>query len=154
MPGNRLLDLYEAHLLVDIQLFPGIQDVLDYLQQNQITWGIVTNKPQRFTQPIVNGLQFSPAPGTVICPDHVSQTKPHPEPLLKACEQLSVEPAHTLYIGDHIRDIEAGKNANMRTVGCTYGYLPPSEEPGHWQADHLIDTANQLIHIIEQYQSS
>lgn len=148
---NRLLTLYSNNLVVDTRLFDGMQEVLEFIAANKLSWGIVTNKSSTYTLPILKTLNIQPAPVSIVCPDHVSQTKPHAEPLLLACQQANCSPEEGLYIGDHLRDIDCGKNAGMPTVAVSYGYIDESDNPKNWKADHLVDTVSELKNIIQQY---
>ena len=148
---NRLLEIYQGNLADKTALFDGMQDVLNFIGEQNLAWGIVTNKSSLYTLPILDALNLSPVPGAVICPDHVSQTKPHPEPLLLACEQIGCQPHEGLYVGDHLRDIDCGKNAGMPTVAVSFGYIAEGDDPQSWQADHLVDSAIQINDIIKQY---
>ena len=82
---------------------------------------------------------------TLVCPDHVNRGKPHPEPLQLACRQIDSSPANSVYIGDHRRDIEAGKNAGMATIAVHYGYIDQQDPPGDWDADYEVQSVEQLI---------
>lgn len=146
---KRMLDLYLEHLDVDSQLFFGMSDCLEWLEQNQIPWGIVTNKPELYTTPVMQGLGLSKRAATVICPDHVTHKKPHPEALLLACQQIGCAANDSIYVGDHIRDIEAGNHAEMTTIAATYGYLAEDENTHAWQADHYINCASKLKPLLQ-----
>lgn len=145
----RMLELYLQHLDVDTQPFPGILSLLHWLGEQQIPWGIVTNKPECYTTPIIQGLNLQPAPGTVICPDHVQQKKPHPEALFLACKALHCTPEHSVYIGDHRRDIEAGLRAGMHTIAVSYGYLDEGEDINSWNSHFRVDHASDIRPILE-----
>lgn len=148
---NTLLDAYEQRLAVDTCLFPGMDTILAWLEQHDLPWGVVTNKPSRFTLPVLAGLGLSDRVGPVICPDHVSQRKPDPEGLLMACEQAQAPAATSIYVGDHARDIEAGRRAGMTTVGALFGYVDADEDPCDWRADHYIEHAEQLLPLLQQH---
>jgi len=146
---SELLDIYLDHLAVDTVLFPGMEEVLAHLEQQQIPWGIVTNKPRRFTEPLLVGLNLDRRCQVTVCPDDVAQRKPHPESLLKAAKTIQAVPEKAFYVGDHERDIVAGRAAAMKTVAARYGYIAdPLEIPG-WQADHIIDHGNELLALIQ-----
>lgn len=142
---KTLLASYHANPAANTQLFPGMSEVLNALDEANIPWGIVTNKPERFTTPILQHLGLNKNAKTVICPDHVSERKPHPEGLLKAAAELGVAPEQCCYIGDHLRDIEAGRRANMATIAVTYGYLHDAEDPQSWNADAYAEHAEELL---------
>lgn len=145
---NRFLDRYADHLAVDTTLFPGMDELLGALDARGIPWGIVTNKPSRFTYPVLEGLGLSARVGPVICPDDVSQRKPDPEGLLMAAAQAGVDPLRCIYVGDHDRDIAAGRNAGMTTIAVLFGYIDAGENPADWNADHYVDHAHELITLL------
>jgi 2-phosphoglycolate phosphatase len=148
---KRLLEIYAEQLGVSTRPFPGIQEALSFMASRDIPWGIVTNKSHTYTQPILKALALDPAPQTVICPEDVTKTKPHPESLLLACKQLNCDPCDVIYVGDHQRDIDCGKAAGSRTVAAAYGYVGEGICASEWQADHLIQSAHELREIIELY---
>lgn len=147
---DRLLQFYSEHLAVHTTAFPGIDSVLDYLQANAIDWGVVTNKPSAYAEPLLNTMGFEPPAGVLVCPDHVTHAKPHPEPLLKAATHLGCAATRCFYVGDHRRDIEAGTAAGMRTVAALYGYIDPADPAQHWGADFSIEQPQQMIDILQQ----
>ncbi|SFM44043.1 HAD family hydrolase [Marinobacter zhejiangensis] len=146
---TAFLDLYETGVAEETVLFPGIAELLDWLDQQTIPWGIVTNKPERFTAPLLTALALDTRCAAVICPDHVSQRKPHPESLLLACKQIGVDPTSGIYVGDHVRDIEAGRNAGMSTIAVRYGYIEHPDEVEHWRADQVAETVSDLTNLIQ-----
>lgn len=147
---QRFLDLYLEGLAVDTSLFPGLESLLQKLEANNIPWGIVTNKPVRYTTPLLQQLGLSERCAIAICPDHVENRKPHPEPIFKACEFINARPDNTIYVGDHQRDIESGNNAGNLTIAVTWGYIPPDQNPNNWDADHVFDSAEELTRLIHQ----
>ena len=149
----EFLDRYEEHLAVDSCLFPGMDAVLDWLETRAIPWGIVTNKPVRFTEPLVEQLGLGHRCSVVVCPDHVTQRKPHPESLLLAGQRLGVDIRRGVYVGDHLRDIQAGQEAGMLTVAARYGYIEEPEKLAQWNADLVIDDAWGLLKWLEGAQS-
>ncbi|MDP5209735.1 HAD family hydrolase [Microbulbifer sp. 2205BS26-8] len=149
---QRLLDLYLAHLAEKTIPFPGIEALLNTLLANNISWGIVTNKPEAFTVPLMQAFNYLPPPAAVICPDHVNQPKPDPEAIFLACTKIGCDPSEAVYIGDHKRDIVAGQRAGMPTIACNYGYIDVTENPASWGADHLIQSAAEIWPLLrEQY---
>lgn len=148
---KRLLEIYSQQLAEATRPFPGIQETLDFLAERGLPWGIVTNKSHLYTQPILAALDLQPPPASVVCPEDVTHTKPHAEPLLLACQQMDCCPTKVLYVGDHQRDIDCGKAAGSRTVAAAYGYLDQGCDPSEWQADHLIHSAHDLLGIVEYY---
>lgn len=145
---QEFLGYYFERLTENTRLFPGMEAVLSRLADQNKPWGIVTNKPAKFTNGILENLWLPCSPGTVICPDHVRKTKPDPESVLLACEQLRVDPQHTVFVGDHLRDIEAGLNAGCVTVSAAYGYIDSKENPEDWGGHYLINHAFELNSIL------
>ncbi|MBV8666102.1 MAG: HAD-IIIA family hydrolase [Burkholderiaceae bacterium] len=142
------LDNYESALAVETTLFDGVPALLDHLQAAGLDWGIVTNKAARFTDALVSqiGLQHA---ACVISGDTTPHTKPHPAPLLEAAQRLGVAPQDCWYVGDDLRDIQAGQAAGMHTVAAAWGYCGHSE-PLNWGADVLADSPLQLISLLDR----
>jgi phosphoglycolate phosphatase len=141
---GRFLSCYEAGLCRESRLFPGIPELLAAMERAGVPWGIVTNKPGWLTEPLLGALGLGGRAGTVISGDTLPHAKPHPMPLLHAARELGVEARGCIYVGDNIRDIEAGRAAGMRTVAATWGYIPDDDDPAAWQADALLDDALSL----------
>jgi phosphoglycolate phosphatase len=139
---------YQSNMAVHSTLFDGIPDLLDGLAAAGMAWGIVTNKPARFTDPLVPQIGLAHA-GCVISGDTTPHAKPHPAPLLEAARRLDIDPTHCWYVGDDQRDIEAGRAAGMITVACNWGYCG-SIDPATWGADYLLDTPRQLLEMLRE----
>lgn len=142
---DTLLGRYEQELAVDSGLFTGLDDALLSLEQKGIPWGIVTNKPSRYTDPLLAGLNLAQRCAVAICPDQVTHRKPHPEPILTACKKIGADPLRTIYVGDHARDIEAGKRAQNYTVAAAWGYLNAGEKAEDWEADVTLQTPSDFV---------
>lgn len=146
---DRLLDLYRDNLSKRTRLFPGMADVLDALEQNDIIWGICTNKPGWLTDPLVAALGLDGRAACVVSGDALPERKPRPEPLWHALELCGGRAAErSLFVGDAERDIDAGRAAGMGTVAALYGYIEPDEEPDAWRADHYIEEPRDLLTIV------
>lgn len=150
---QEFLDLYEQDICVDSCLFEGLDDLLKSLENRGILWGIVTNKPRYLAENLLAKLNLADRCAVLVCPDDVKNTKPDPEPMFLAVDRLNqtfgtnIKCENCIYVGDHIRDIEAGNSANMRTILAGYGYIPP-EDKGDlmaWGADEMIHSVAQLI---------
>ncbi|SFM60025.1 phosphoglycolate phosphatase [Halopseudomonas yangmingensis] len=144
------LQRYAAQLAMHTRLYPGIAELLDWLDAEGLPWGVVTNKMSRFSIPLLQAMQLDRRCASLVCPDQVSQPKPHPEPLFKACSEMRVTPQHCVFVGDHRRDIEAGRAAGMRTAAALYGYLSSDDPPATWQADHSVQHAAELLPWLQQ----
>jgi phosphoglycolate phosphatase len=137
---EEYLALYTANLCLHTTLFPGIAELLAALEARNISWGVVTNKPARFTNPLLELLGLSKRAASIISGDTCSHPKPHPEPLLCAAREIGVAPQSCLYVGDAERDIEAARAAGMSALIADYGYLSAEDRPETWGADGRIDT--------------
>ncbi|MEQ9546436.1 MAG: HAD-IA family hydrolase [Marinobacter sp.] len=146
---TAFLDLYEEGVAIETRLFEGMDGILRDLESRDIPWGIVTNKPVRFAAPLVAALGLAQRCAVVVCPDHVTHRKPHPEALHLACEHIGADPAKGIYVGDHERDIEAGRNAGMKTIAVRYGYIEEPETVDLWQADLVADTVQDLAKLLQ-----
>ena len=139
---------YENALLVNSKLFEDIDHLLDLMDQAKLPWGIVTNKSQRFTNPLVELMGLNQRSISTVSGDTTPHSKPHPEPILHAAKLANIDPTKSLYVGDDIRDVIAGKAAGMKTVAAAYGYCGCKEPPEAWGADYLINTPLELVEII------
>lgn len=145
---QEFLDLYEADICVDSRLFDGLDELLSTLESRSIAWGIVTNKPRYLAEQLLTKLNLQTRCSVLVCPEDVQNAKPDPESLLLASKTLKIASENCLYIGDHSRDILAGKLANMPTVAVRFGYIVPNENIEDWGADYIIDTPKQLSDFI------
>lgn len=150
---QQFLDDYEAEICVDSCLFDGLEAVLVSLEQQGVPWGIVTNKPRYLAEQLLSKMQLDERCAVLVCPDDVSRSKPDPEPMYLALEKLGIPrgaAACVVYVGDHIRDIEAGNAAGMPTVLAAYGYIPPEDQKNlkKWGADYITETPEQLSKLL------
>lgn len=141
-------DRYQSAMWLHTSLFEGIQELLDGIEQAGMSWGIVTNKPARFTDPLVPNIGLAHA-GCIVSGDTTPHAKPHPAPLLEGARRLGLAPEQCWYVGDDLRDIEAGRAAGMVTVACGWGYCG-SIEPSTWGADYLVDSPAHLMQTLRE----
>lgn len=144
----EFLEAYAADISAESSLFDGVEEVLTTLERNGQPWGIVTNKPEHLTWPLLDALGLTQRCASVVAGDTTTERKPHPLPIFHACEQMAVKPENGLYVGDAERDIQAAKAANMPSVAALYGYIEASEKPAEWQADTSISSADELLSLI------
>ena len=142
---QKLLDIYQHNIAVHARLFDGMDALLEFIEQQGMNWGVVTNKPAWLTDPLMRELQLSQRAACIVSGDTLEQSKPHPAPLLHACEQAGSEAAHCVYIGDSARDIEAGKRAGMATITALFGYIGEQDKPHEWGADAEVHHATEII---------
>lgn len=142
------LDRYAQRVCEESTVFDGLEALLDCLDREGRLWGIVTNKPERMTMPLLEGLDLAHRSACTVSGDTLPRRKPDPAPMLHACDIGGMEPRQTIYVGDAARDIEAGQGAGMGTIAVAYGYITDDDDPARWGA-HLIaaDTA-ELAQIV------
>ena len=144
---TEFLDNYAARIAEHTVLFHGMQELLSALEQRGICWGIVTNKPERFTDALVPLIGLGHA-ACVVSGDTTPHAKPHPEPLLEAARRIQLDAESCWYVGDALRDIQAGKAAGMPTVAAAWGYCGHTE-PHRWEADVIATTPVSLIALLD-----
>lgn len=145
---NEFFANYEKALLVDSKLFDGIADLLDQMDAARLPWGIITNKSERFTDPLTDLMGLRQRAISTVSGDTTPFSKPHPEPILHATRSSNIDPIQSIYVGDDIRDVLAGKAAGMKTVAAAYGYCGCKEPPEAWGADYIINNPLELLQII------
>lgn len=144
-----MLDFYQNNIAEHSVFFDGIPETLTAIEAQGLKWGVVTNKRERFTNPLMEALNMTDRSACIISGDTTANPKPHPEPMLAACKQAGVDPKECVYIGDASHDISAGKSVQMRTLAAVYGYLKPDDKPESWGADALIAAPPQILDWIE-----
>ncbi|MEN8205009.1 MAG: phosphoglycolate phosphatase [Pseudomonadota bacterium] len=142
---KRLLAVYRENISRHTTLFPGMDAVLQEIEQRGLNWGVVTNKPGWLTDPLLKDLQLYDRATCVVSGDTLQERKPHPAPLLHACTLANSLPEQCLYVGDAQRDIEAGENAGMYTMVALFGYFTDEDQPHTWGASHTIDEPAELL---------
>lgn len=149
---QRFLDLYGEDIAVDTDLFQGMYPLIEDLESHNIPWGIVTNKPRGLSESLLQALNLSERCAVLVCPEDVTHTKPDPEPMYLAASHLQIDPKQIIYVGDHPRDIDAGRNASMYTILAAYGYLPLEHKDNldAWQADCIVNNVTELHQIINK----
>ncbi|BEV71324.1 MULTISPECIES: HAD family hydrolase [unclassified Paludibacterium] len=142
---QRFLAHYDLHLTDRTRLYDGVVELVAALDERGLKWGIITNKPMRFTDRLLPSLPFPVPPAVVVSGDTVGVAKPDPRPMHHATQQIRIDPQHCLYVGDAERDIQAGRNVGMRTALASWGYIADSDRPLEWGADIVIDSPLELL---------
>ncbi len=142
---QRYLDIYQRNICIDSSPFNGIEAVLDHIERNGLNWGVVTNKPGWLTIPLMDSLQLVQRAATIVSGDTTENSKPHPDPMHHACDEARSKSDECMYVGDARRDIEAGKNAGMKTLVANYGYIESNEDVNTWGADAIINTPEEIL---------
>ncbi len=144
---DEFLAVYAENLCRETRLFAGIPELLDRLEARALPWGVVTNKAERFTLPLLDSLKVRSRSACVIGGDTTGEIKPHPEPLLAASRAIGLAPRSCIYVGDDRRDVEAGQAAGMKTAIAKWGYLN-GRDPENWNADHMIEAPRDLLRLL------
>jgi phosphoglycolate phosphatase len=146
---EEFLQLYADNICRHSRPFPGILDLLAELDARGLKWGVVTNKPARFTEPLMSILDLAERAACIVSGDTCPQPKPHPAPMLAAAELCGAAPAQCLYLGDAERDIQAARAAAMPALVAAWGYLDSADQPHTWgahaQIHHPLETLDYLI---------
>ena len=144
---EEFLGIYADNLCRETRLFPGMAELLDELERRAVRWGVVTNKAERFTHPLLELLGVRSRAACIVGGDTTGRIKPDPAPLLAASERIGVAPEHCVYLGDDRRDVEAGRAAGMKVVLAKFGYLN-GNDPETWGADAMIDRPQELLQYL------
>lgn len=140
---------YETRMLLHTRAFTGVDDLIAALRDRGLSWGVVTNKSKRFTEPLTAAMPLFASAGAIVSGDTTPHAKPHPEPLFEAARLLGIEPSHCIYVGDDERDIVAGRAAGMRTVAAAYGYMGEQADAVRWMADAIIANPMALLQLLD-----
>ncbi|MBA4256697.1 MAG: phosphoglycolate phosphatase [Polaromonas sp.] len=146
---TEFLNNYQSAMTVHTRAFQGVDELLGALNTNTMPWGIVTNKAERFTLPLVSSMAVLSPSKVVVSGDTTPHAKPHPEPLFEAARRLGLTPGECLYVGDDERDIVAGRAAGMPTVAALYGYLGAKTDVSAWGADYFIEHPSHLLKLLD-----
>jgi phosphoglycolate phosphatase len=146
----EFLERYQQGCAVHTRLYDGMEALLRDIEKAGLVWGVVTNKPVRFAEPIMQQLKLAERSRVLICPDHVTRSKPDPEPLVLACKTLGVDPSRVLFVGDDLRDIESGRDAGTKTAAVRYGYIHPEDNPNNWGADVVVSHPEELREVLDR----
>ena len=144
----RFIELYRLHINRESKLFGGIENVLQTIEKSGSKWGVITNKPAFLTDPLMQALNLSQRASCIVSGDTTAHSKPHPDPMLFACNVAKVKPENCLYIGDAQRDIEAGNVVNMDTLIAHYGYLKSTDRPETWLAKGTVYKPEEILNWI------
>ena len=141
---QQLLEIYASGIANKTRLFPGMSELLDFIESAGMNWGVVTNKPAWLTDPLLDALQLSQRAVSIVSGDTLAERKPHPSPLLYACEQAGSQGFECVYVGDAERDIVAGHKAGMQTIVALFGYIGTEDRPDTWGADVLLESPQEI----------
>lgn len=145
---EEFLQIYEQNLCLETRLFEGMDELLSALEGLGLSWGVVTNKAERFTFPLLELLGVRDRAACIIGGDTTGRTKPDPAPMFAATSRMGIAPEYCVYVGDDLRDIQAGRAAGMKVVAAKFGYLNGGS-PENWNADAMIDTPLDLLAYLQ-----
>lgn len=151
---DQFLRHYEQNLDVDTVLFDGMGALLQRLTQNNIPWGIVTNKAEYLTRPIMQHLGISNDCAVLVGGDSTPYLKPHPAALFRAAKLFDIPCEQCIYIGDDERDIVSAQVANMASVVAAYGYCQFDPASKDWGADAIANHPDEIFSIVEQWMNA
>jgi N-acetyl-D-muramate 6-phosphate phosphatase len=150
----RFLEIYRGRLALETRPFEGVLDALARLDSNGVAWGIVTNKPGWLTEPLLQKLALRDRARVIVSGDTLAERKPHPAPLLYAANELGVEPALCIYIGDAERDVLAAQAAGMKVFVALFGYIPADGQPRDWPASGWLASPQEMLELLASIVSS
>ncbi len=146
---NRYLDIYEEHLGINAQVFPGMTEVISSIESKAIPWGVVTNKSKRFTIPLLEKLKLFKRASCIVCGDTTDKIKPDPKPINYALLLLNTKSSKSsFYIGDSKKDVDAAKAAGISSIACTFGYIEEDDDPEKWYAEFTANKPSEIIEIL------
>ena len=144
---NRYLDIYEEHLGINAQVFPGMGEIINAIENMDIPWGIVTNKSKRFAIPLLEKLDLFDRASCVVCGDTTDKIKPDPEPINHALLLLNTKSSkNSFYVGDSKKDV--AKAAGISSIACTFGYIEEDDDPEKWYAGFTVNEPSEIIEIL------
>lgn len=151
---TEYLDLYESVFTNHPHFLPGIAELLKELDVEGIKWGIVTNKPRRFSVDLIKAVKMGSSNlyeqiACLVCGDDAIRPKPAPDTLLMACKETNSTPSECVYVGDAERDVQAGKAAGMKTIVALFGYIANTDTPAEWGADATITEPKELLSYLK-----
>jgi phosphoglycolate phosphatase len=141
---QQLLEYYLNNIANKTKLFNGMEQLLLQIEQNNMNWGVVTNKPAWLTDPLMRALKLDTRAICIVSGDTLEERKPHPAPLLHACAIAGSAFDECVYIGDAERDIIAGNKAGMQTIIASFGYIDLNDHLESWNADLIIESPGEI----------
>ncbi len=141
---------YKQHVAEDSFVYKGMNDVLDYCENTGLKWGVITNKPLHLAKDLLDGLGLLNRCSILLGGDSLPVKKPDPVPMLHSCMVLSLAPSECLYVGDHVRDIQAGNAAGMDTAAALWGYIADHEQPENWNANFMLRSPSGLLNLVKE----
>jgi 2-phosphoglycolate phosphatase len=145
---QEYLERYSEMVCQESRIFDQLDGLLEQLEEMDCPWGVVTNKPEQLTVPLLIELGLAERSSCIVSGDTLAVRKPEPDQLLLACDLIGVDPRTAIYVGDAERDIEAGRRAGTATIAASYGYVTEDDDPREWDADVIATTTEELTQIV------
>lgn len=145
---------YKQFVANDSFVYDGMSEVLEYCENNGLKWGVITNKPLHLAKDLLEGLGLLNRCAILLGGDSLPVKKPDPVPMLHTCMVLNLAPSDCLYVGDHVRDIQAGNAAGMDTATALWGYIADHEQPEEWNSNFMLNTPNGLLNLVKERHSA
>lgn len=139
---------YAQRLTNATGLYDGVLSVLSRLSSVNMKLGLITNKPRRFTVPLLKALNIAHYFSDVICGDDLEHKKPHSLPVSTSLRNLGVNAEQAIMVGDSISDVKSAESAGVKSVAVTYGYnhgMSIIDERNDVRANAFIDSMLQLL---------
>jgi phosphoglycolate phosphatase len=134
----------EAHLFDRTRLYPEVAETLAALAGLGHTLALLSNKNEGLCRKLLEHFGIAGHFAAVMGGDSMDSRKPSPEPVLRLMTMLARQPAETVMVGDSINDIAAGRDAGVRTIGCSFGYGEPQELA---DAAFIINSFSELLQL-------
>ncbi len=140
------LAYYRDHMLDYTTLYPGVRETLDRFLEAGLKMAVLTNKPYRISEAIVEGLGLKPHFHRVYGGNSFAEKKPHRIGIETLLKELDVPREQAMMIGDSAVDVRTARNAGVTATGVSFGFQPDSfhEHP----PDHLIDHMPELLQLV------
>ena len=143
---RRFVEHYTARPAEHSRAYPGAHDCLAALKAAEVSLGVCTNKPERISRLVLDGLGLSEFFGIIVGGDTLKVRKPHTDHLLAALSRLRATPGEAVMVGDSPTDRDAARNAAVQFIAVSYGYSPvPPERLG---AEQIIDRLDRLPSVL------
>ncbi len=146
---QEFLSIYQQYVCVDSKLYPGMLETLEFCEANKLAWGVITNKPVELAKDVLIGLNLFERCRILLGGDSLPVRKPDPVPMLHSCMVLNLAPSQCLYVGDHLRDVQAGNAAGMDTAAALWGYINDNEAPETWGAKYMVREPYGLLNLVQ-----
>lgn len=149
---QRFKEVYDLNVYDNTQPYDGILQLLKKLENEEIKLGILSNKPHEFTlkyaQKFFSHLNFEEIHGQK---EHINK-KPDPTGAINIANNFNLKCEEIFYVGDTSTDMKTASNANMKSIGVTWGFRPKEELEQH-NATFIAHTPEEIFDIVMRFKS-